>query len=128
MRISEFETILLPKEYNYLAPDKSEIRLLGSLAGGGMAHVTLPQGKVSQAVKHRTVEEIWYVVDGEGEMWRIHDEKESIEKLFNGICITIPVGTSFQFKNTGDRDLQILIATMPPWPGEDEAIIVENKF
>ena len=31
-------TAQLPKDYDYLAPDGSEIRLLPEVAGGGLAH------------------------------------------------------------------------------------------
>jgi len=33
-----------------------------------MAHFHLPAGQVSRAVRHRTVEEIWFVLSGRGEM------------------------------------------------------------
>jgi hypothetical protein len=42
--------------------------------------------------------------------------------LRRGVALTIPVGTSFQFRNTGRDPLAIIGVTMPPWPGEDEAM------
>jgi hypothetical protein len=36
--------------------------------------------------------------------------------------LNIPLGTRFQFRNTGAEPLCFIIATLPPWPGEDEAI------
>ena len=51
-----------------LAPDGSEIRLLPQTTGGSMVHCTLPPGAVSLAVTHRTVDELWYVLSGEGEL------------------------------------------------------------
>ena len=53
----------------YIAPDGSEIRLLAALSSCSMAHFRLPAGEVSAAVVHQTVDELWYVVAGEGEMW-----------------------------------------------------------
>ena len=53
-----------------VAPDGSDVRVLLSLGGGSMAHFELAPGRVSAAVVHRTVEEIWYVLAGRGEMWR----------------------------------------------------------
>ncbi|MEK6283898.1 MAG: hypothetical protein AABN95_26395 [Acidobacteriota bacterium] len=32
----------LPEQYDYLAPDGSEIRLLPDVSGGGLAHCRLP--------------------------------------------------------------------------------------
>lgn len=58
------ETKDLGESVDYLAPDGSEIRLLPSLPHGGLAHCTLRPGGVSKAVRHRSVEEIWYVLEG----------------------------------------------------------------
>jgi len=44
--------------------------------GGGLCHCTLLAGKTSSPVAHRLVEEIWYVVSGEGEVWRKNAEAE----------------------------------------------------
>ena len=65
-----FATTTLPTEPDAVAPDGSDVRVLLRLAGGSMAHFTLPSGATSRAVRHRTVEEIWYVVAGTGDMWR----------------------------------------------------------
>jgi hypothetical protein len=54
-----YETKRLGAEPDATAPDGTSVRLLPSLAGGGMAHFELPAGAVSHAVTHRTVEEIW---------------------------------------------------------------------
>ena len=113
-----------PKDY--LAPDKSEIRLLPSMNGGGMAHCVLPPHAVSSAVEHKTVEEIWYILSGSGEIWRKRGSEEQVVSLLPQTCITIPVHTQFQFRNTGPDSLKILICTMPPWPGASEAIRVKD--
>lgn len=112
----------LGSEYDYLAPDGSEIRLLPTLNGGGLAHCTLPVGGVSAAVSHRTVEEIWYFLSGEGEVWRKLGQDEEVTNVRAGISVTIPLGAHFQFRNTGTEPLRFVIATMPPWPGADEAV------
>jgi mannose-6-phosphate isomerase-like protein (cupin superfamily) len=118
----------LPNFYDVLAPDGSEVRILTSTARGSMAHFTLPQGQVSQAVAHHTVEEIWYIISGEGEMWRKASGDETIVPLTAGLSLTIPVGTHFQFRNTGDAPLKAIGVTMPPWPGIDEAFAVAGKW
>ena len=118
----------LSANYDYLAPDTSEIRLLPATSQGGCAHCLLPPGKASHAVKHKTVEEIWYVISGTGEMWQKSDEQECINKLDAGTSITIPTGNHFQFRNTGIEPLCILIVTMPPWPGKEEAIPVDGYW
>lgn len=42
--------------------------------------------------------------------------------------LTIPVGTSFQFRAADDGALRILAAVMPPWPGPDEAYQVDGPW
>jgi mannose-6-phosphate isomerase-like protein (cupin superfamily) len=117
-----FATRSLPADDDAIAPDGSEVRILVGLAGGGLAHFRLNPDAVSVAVHHRRVEEIWYVVSGRGQMWRKHEEDEEIVELLPGVALTIPVNTHFQFRALGSGSLDIIGVTMPPWPGEGEAI------
>lgn len=126
--MSEFDTKRLPVERNAIAPDGSDVRILLGLEGGGMAHFELAPGKVSGAVTHRTVEEIWFFVSGRGEMWRKQGGREEIVPVDPGICLTIPLGTHFQFRSFGYEPLSAIGVTMPPWPGEDEAVTVAGKW
>lgn len=118
----------LPEAYNVLAPDGSEVRILVATNKGSMAHFTLPPGQVSLAVVHRTVEEVWYVLSGQGQMWRKFGDTETIVALTAGFSLTIPLGTHFQFCNTGIEPLKAVGVTMPPWPGMDEAFAVQGKW
>jgi mannose-6-phosphate isomerase-like protein (cupin superfamily) len=119
------DTKRLPKTPDVTAPDGSDVRLLLSLDGGSMAHFELAPKRTSRAVTHRTVEEIWYCVSGSGEMWRKCGNEESVTEVTVGTCLTIPVGTHFQFRS-GDGGLSAIAITMPPWPGEDEAVFVDG--
>ncbi|MFN0191018.1 MAG: cupin domain-containing protein [Aestuariivirga sp.] len=121
-------TIALPETYDVLAPDGSEVRILASAKAGSMAHFQLPPGAISKPVAHRTVEELWYIVEGKGRMWRKHESSESIVELKAGTSISIPIGTSFQFRNDGGTSLAAVGVTMPPWPGMDEAYAVKGKW
>jgi mannose-6-phosphate isomerase-like protein (cupin superfamily) len=38
------------------------------MSGGSMAHFELAAGKTSRSVTHRTVDEIWYFLEGLGVM------------------------------------------------------------
>ncbi len=93
--MSEFATLALAVAPAAIAPDGSAVRVLLGLKGGGMAHFSLEPGQISRAVTHRTVEEIWYVVAGHGEMWRRQDGREEIVTLHAGVCLTIPLGAHF---------------------------------
>jgi mannose-6-phosphate isomerase-like protein (cupin superfamily) len=123
-----FETKTLGATPDAIAPDGSLVRLLLALEGGSFAHFELPAGQTSQAVTHRTVEEIWYVVAGGGSLWRRQDGTESIEALKPGTAITIPLGTHFQFRAGDAASLAFVAVTMPPWPGAHEAVAVEGRW
>ncbi len=116
-----FETKIIPECADESAPDGSEVRLLLRRPSGSMAHFRLAAGKTSVAVIHRTVDELWYVVAGQGEMWRTCDGVESIVALQKGVCLSIPAGVTFQFKTVGEEPLEAVAVTMPPWPGNAEA-------
>jgi mannose-6-phosphate isomerase-like protein (cupin superfamily) len=108
------------------APDGSEVRVLCAAARGSMALFTLPPGMVSKAAVHRSVEEIWYVTRGSGRMWRRDATREEIVEIGPGLSLAIPAGTRFQFRADGDEPIEAVGVTMPPWPGPDEAEIVEG--
>ena len=79
--MTQFATTRRPHERTVVAPDGSDVRVLLGLAGGGMAEFELAAGLVSAAITHRTVEEIWYVLTGRGEMWRRQDSREEVVAL-----------------------------------------------
>jgi mannose-6-phosphate isomerase-like protein (cupin superfamily) len=110
------------------APDGSEVRVLCATERGSMAVFTLASGSVSKPILHRTVEEIWYVVEGTGRMWRCLGDQEEVTPLAPGVSITIPTGARFQFRCDGDVPLSVVGVTMPPWPGADEAVFVEGHW
>jgi mannose-6-phosphate isomerase-like protein (cupin superfamily) len=124
--MSVFATRTLPPFHDLLAPDGSEVRILLALNRGSMAHFLLPSSQVSRAVRHRSVEEIWYVLSGTGEMWRSIGGEQTVSPLSCGTCLAIPVGCTFQFRSTGAEALAAVAVTMPPWPGDGEAEMVEG--
>jgi mannose-6-phosphate isomerase-like protein (cupin superfamily) len=126
--MSGFATKRLPEKPDVAAPDGSQVRILLRLDGGSMAHFELAPGTASIPVAHRTVEELWYVLGGQGEMWRRDAEGEEVVEIVAGVSLSIPLGTEFQFRSTGDEALTAVAITMPPWPGEDEAYVVEGKW
>jgi mannose-6-phosphate isomerase-like protein (cupin superfamily) len=124
--MAEFATVRLAVRPTAVAPDGSDVRVLLGLAGGGLAHFELGPGQTSRGVRHRTVEEIWFFLSGRGEMWRRQGAREEVVPVEAGTCLTIPVGTEFQFRSYGFEPLAAIGATMPPWPGEDEAVFVDG--
>ena len=124
----DFETKKLPTTRDAIAPDGSDVRVLLQLGGGSLAQFELSPDATSIAVCHRTVEEIWYVLTGRGEMWRKLNQHEEITALEPGVSLTIPLGTSFQFRARGGEPLRVIGLTMPPWPGEGEGFEVPGKW
>lgn len=123
-----FETLSFPAQRTVVAPDGSDVRVLLGLPAGGMAHFHLAAGQTAIAVTHRTVEEIWFVASGHGEMWRKQGEHESIVVLEQGTCLTIPLGTHFQFRASAAAAVSVVAVTMPPWPGDGEAVPVVGPW
>ena len=98
------------------------------LTGGSMAQFELQAGEISRAVVHRTVDEIWFVQSGRGELWRRQAAREATVTLTPGVCVTLPRGTHFQFRASDAEALTILAVTMPPWPGPDEAGFIAGPW
>lgn len=120
------ESRQLPGEPDVPAPDGSLVRLLAAGARGSMAHFELPAGQVARAVRHRTVEELWFVLEGRGAMWQ--EGTAAPLPLVAGTSLRIPERTAFQFRSHGPGPLTVVGVTMPPWPGEDEAEVVEGPW
>jgi mannose-6-phosphate isomerase-like protein (cupin superfamily) len=123
-----FETQRIAGAPDAIAPDGAEVRVLCGLSRGGLAVFSLRSQAVSKAVAHRTVEEIWYVISGRGRIWRKLGQREEIDEIDAGVSLNLPTGTHFQFRCDSPEPLTVLGATMPPWPGADEAYLVEGVW
>ena len=116
------------------APDGSQIRLLAdgrnAASKSSLVEVTLPAGQVSRPVYHRTVEEIWYILEGEGQVWRCPPGADAgavpPQAVSPGDALVIPTGWRFQFAAAADAPLRFLCHTTPPWPGDAEAAPAER--
>jgi mannose-6-phosphate isomerase-like protein (cupin superfamily) len=117
------------REPDTIAPDGSEIRLLATIAQGAtrasLCEVRLAPGGVSRPVAHRSVEEIWYVLEGRGHVWRCPPGARTEPLAVSpGDSVVIPVGWRFQFRAAPSGELRFLCYTSPPWPGPEEALPV----
>jgi mannose-6-phosphate isomerase-like protein (cupin superfamily) len=122
--MKDFSTKRLPAAADVIAPDGSDVRVLLRTGRGSMAHFELAPGRASDAIRHRNVDEIWYVLSGTGKMWRRFGEHEEVVDLLPETCVTIPVGTHFQFRADPGQPLKAVGVAMPPWPGDEEAVAV----
>lgn len=119
---------LLKDKYDYLAIDKSEIRLLVKNDLGSLDHGTFAPGEVSIAGYHQTVQEFWYIISGRGQMWQKKGNDEKIFDLVPGSSIIVYPRTHLQFKNDGNEKLTFILVCLPPWPGKDEFIKIKGYW
>jgi mannose-6-phosphate isomerase-like protein (cupin superfamily) len=118
---------------DYISPDGAEIRLVlrpevEGVAYHSVSEATFRPGQVSRAMRHRHVEESWYVLEGEAEVWRrpADSSPASVVRLGPGEAMNIPPGFGFQVRALGAVPLRMLCSTAPPWPGPDEAVPVDG--
>ena len=111
------------------SPLGAHIRYLLDGPHGNMIHSTVPPGMVGRAARFRTIDEYWFVLSGEGEIWRrAADGTERVTRLIHGVSVDIPLGTAFQYRCTGPEPLVFTCTAMPPWPGDDEAVLVDGPW
>ncbi|HVV12792.1 hypothetical protein [Amycolatopsis sp.] len=111
-----FQTVRVEEAAEVIAPDGSLVRPLCTLPErASFARFELAPEQVSRAVSHATVEEIWYVLGGAGRIWRAANGLDEITELVPGVCLTIPLGTTFQFR-ADPAGLLVVAVTTPAWP------------
>ena len=108
-----------------IAPDGLRVRPLIATKRGSMAEFRLAPGLIGRTIKHRTIEEIWYVVAGDGWIWRETTNAGEPVLLASGSNFHVPPGCAFQIR-AGAEELVVIATTMPPWPGDDEVEVLEN--
>jgi len=123
-----FATSRLPADPTETAPDGSAVRVLLGLTNGTMAHFEWAAGATSRAATHRTVEEVWFVLSGRGELWREQAGREEVVALEPGVCVTLPRGTHFQIRASQTHAVAVVAVTMPRWPGDSEVEFVSGPW
>ena len=118
----------LPIAADAKSPAGADIRYLLDGTTGTMIHSTVPPGQVNRATVHATVSEFWYILEGRGEIWRRDATEARVTVLEAGVSVDIPVGTAFQYRNVGDLPLTFICVTMPLWPGDHEATLLEGVW
>ncbi|MTH98376.1 cupin domain-containing protein [Roseibium sp. RKSG952] len=117
-----------PETADAKSPAGADIRFLMNGQTGNMIHSTVPPGQINRATIHATVSEFWFVLEGAGEIWRKDQNEERVTELTPGMSIDIPVGTAFQYRSIGDIPLKFICISMPPWPGDHEAVYVNGPW
>jgi mannose-6-phosphate isomerase-like protein (cupin superfamily) len=120
------KTTVLPEKADARSPAGAEIRYLIDGATGNMIHSTVPPHQTNRATIHASVSEFWFILEGNGEIWRDDGADSCVAELIPGTSIDIPVGTAFQYRNISDKELKFICIAMPPWPGDSEATYVDG--
>jgi mannose-6-phosphate isomerase-like protein (cupin superfamily) len=108
----------LPRIPDDVSPSgASEIRELPAFPAGQFAHAHAPPGETAVAATLSKITEVYYVLQGRGELWRSRGEAEEVVELRPGRCATIPPGVAFQYRTTGDA-LDFIVAAAPRWQRE----------
>ncbi|SDN94193.1 Mannose-6-phosphate isomerase, cupin superfamily [Desulfonauticus submarinus] len=84
-----------------------------------LAEAIIPPYKTTFLHIHKTSEEIYHVLEGQGKMTL----GENIFHITKGDTILIPPNTPHQVTNTEDTDLKILCCCAPPYSHEDTEIL-----
>ena len=124
----ELKSKVIPDSPDAKSPAGAEIRFMMDGDTGNMIHSTVPPNQTNRATVHSTVSEFWYILEGEGEIWRDDGTSDSVTPLVSGTAIDIPVGTKFQYRNCGEAELKFICIAMPPWPGDSEATHVDGLW
>jgi len=107
----------------FTTKDGSEIRELlahrnSVIAHQSLAEARLPPGAATTPHRHEQTEEIYYILEGSGQM-RVGD---SLAAVGPGDAIAIPPGSSHQITNTGSSVLKFLCCCAPPYEDDDTVL------
>lgn len=126
--VDPFRYLPLASSRAVIAPDGSVVHELlrgTNRPGGSTAHCSLAPGGISRPIRHRTVDEVWFVLGGRAEFWRAVADQEDLREVGPEDSLRIIAGTVFQFRTLGPEPFRALLFTVPEWPGNDEAVPVD---
>lgn len=108
----------------FTTKDGSEIRELlahrnSCIRNQSLAEARLPAGAATAPHFHPATEEIYYVLEGSGEMRIDGDARE----VGPGDAIAIPPGATHQIRNTGRQVLKFLCCCAPGYEHDDTVLI-----
>lgn len=108
----------------FTTKDGSEIRELlahrnSCIEKQSLAEARLPPGCSTTPHRHPRTEEIYYILEGQGEM-RIDDE---LRPVGVGDAIAIPPDAAHQITNTGSAPLKFLCCCAPGYEHDDTVLL-----
>ena len=108
----------------FITKDGSQIRELLShrnsvIRKQSLAEATVPPGAITQRHYHPVTEEIYFILEGQGDMMMALE----VRSVGPGDAIAIPPGTEHSIQNTGDVPLRFLCCCAPCYEHEDTVIV-----
>jgi mannose-6-phosphate isomerase-like protein (cupin superfamily) len=97
----------------FTTKDGSTIRELHHTEAQSLAEATLEPGQATERHYHARTEEIYFLLEGDGEM-EIDGERRRVSP---GDAVLIPAGARHQIR--ADRSLRFLCCCVPPYSHED---------
>ncbi|MCR4407096.1 MAG: cupin domain-containing protein [Anaerolineae bacterium] len=92
---------------------------IASLRRHSLAEVTIVPGGCSARHYHRQAEEVYYILQGQGQMI-IDDE---VRPVGPGDTIIIPPPSQHLIRNIGVEELVMVVTCAPAWSPEDEILV-----
>ena len=122
------DIINVDKVDSFITADGSEIRELlahrnSSIRNQTLAEARVPPGMTTTLHHHKKTEEIYYVLEGTGEM-RIGSELRTVRP---GDAIAIPPGAIHAIANNGSVSLKFLCCCAPGYEHEDTYLEDETR-
>ncbi len=108
----------------FVTKDGSEIRELLSSRNSCIRNQSLAEARVCPGSRtiphvHPNTEEIYYILDGTGEM-QVDDEASPVGP---GDAVAIPPGAPHTIRNTGEKTLAFLCCCAPEYTHEDTRLL-----
>lgn len=106
--------------FSYETKDRSTVWELFHPASSPVHDVSVAEalvepGKETELHRHKRSQEIYYIIEGSGEM-KLGKETFAVEKYD---AILIPPNTAHRIKNHGETGIRILCICSPPYSHED---------
>jgi mannose-6-phosphate isomerase-like protein (cupin superfamily) len=108
----------------FITKDGSEIRELlahrnSAIRNQSLAEARLPVGAATAPHFHPRAEEIYFILEGRGQM----QIEASVRAVAPGDAIAIPPGLRHQITNTGDVTLRLLCCCAPCYENDDTVMV-----
>ena len=99
---------------DYISPSgAAEIRLLIQQEHGEITHALVPPSSTSEVSVLRGRTEFYFTAKGVGRLRCADGEREEEIELSPGTAVQLPAGVHFQYDNSGEDPVEILLAVVP---------------